>query len=131
MRKFYGRNNYRRGKAKGIYTPKGLENKIKLWVLRGIESYNLYDNLDRRSDDLVKFLGLENYVDKKNDENTELKIKISQEIARLEKLKMRGNALLNKNLSKIADMLSLSECERDILEFFILNDTVYPLNAIT
>ena len=63
MRKFYGRNNYRRGKAKGIYTPKGLENKIKLWVLRGIESYNLYDNLDRRSDDLVKFLGLENYVD--------------------------------------------------------------------
>ena len=116
MRKFYGRNNYRRGKAKGIYTPKGLENKIKLWVLRGIESYNLYDNLDRRSDDLVKFLGLENYVDKKNDENTELKIKISQEIARLEKLKMRGNALLNKNLRKIADMLSLSECERDILE---------------
>ena len=83
MRKFYGRNNYRRGKAKGIYTPKGLENKIKLWVLRGIESYNLYDNLDRRSDDLVKFLGLENYVDKKNDENTELKIKISQDIKNL------------------------------------------------
>ena len=47
MRKFYGRNNYRRGKAKGIYTPKGLENKIKLWVLRGIESYNLYDNLKK------------------------------------------------------------------------------------